>query len=331
MGLSNGNLALLLAARHASSSEFKQIITLGKLDFWPKKDFLSKVLHNIDTLDSAEQVLSSVNGDGSFFLSKYLRSTNVDEIDASPFEGASIIHDMNYPIPSEYHQQYDFLYDGGTTEHIFDIKQVFANINNLVKPGGCVAISVPANNQMGHGFYQFSPELYYRYFSPMNGFIQTAVFLCENHQLPIPRLWHVKDPAILKKRIQIQNSKPLNLLCISLKGSHVTEPSIPQQSDYAYAWQKSEKEEIASNTPPPSAPPSVSNNRYHNVLSIPRRLVRKLISQRNCLKSRVSSSAPSSADFTITTTGPSLENSSSMENEIEELSLDAFIAYRFTC
>jgi hypothetical protein len=105
MGLSNGNLALLLAARHASSSEFKQVVTLRKLDFWPKKDFLSTILRIIDTFNSAEQVLSSVNGDGSFFLSKYLRFTNVDEIDASSFEGASIIHDMNYPIPDKYHQQ----------------------------------------------------------------------------------------------------------------------------------------------------------------------------------------------------------------------------------
>jgi SAM-dependent methyltransferase len=334
MGLSNGNLALLLAARHASSSEFEQVVTLGRLDFWPKIDFLSTILRIIDTFDSAEQVLSSVNGDGSFFLSKYLRSTNVDEIDASPFEGASIIHDMNYPIPGEYHQQFDFLYDGGTTEHIFDVRQVFANINDLVKSGGCVAVSVPANNQLGHGFYQFSPELYYRYFSPMNGYIQTAVFLCENHQLPIPRFWHVKDPAILKKRIQIQNSKHLNLLCIALKGIHVAEPSIPQQSDYAYAWRKSEKDGIASITSPPSAPPSappsVSSKRYHNVLSIPRRLVRKLISKTTCLASRSPSSTPSSADFRITTTGPSLENSSSMENGIEELSLDAFLSYRFT-
>lgn len=153
---------LLLAARHASRSEFKHVVTLGKMAFLPTKSFLSIILRFINTSDNAEQLFSRVNGDGSIFISQYLHATNVDEIDASPYEGASIIHDMNYPIPGEYHQQYDFLYDGGTTEHIFDIRQVFANINDLVKPGGCVAVTVPANNHLGHGFYQFSPELYYR-------------------------------------------------------------------------------------------------------------------------------------------------------------------------
>jgi len=299
------------------------------MSFWPTKTFLTQILRFTDTSASAEKVLSNLNGDGSLFFSKYLHATYVDEIDASPFEGASIIHDMNYPIPGEYHQQYDFLYDGGTTEHIFDIKQCFANINDLVKPGGCVAISVPANNWLGHGFYQFSPELYYRYFSLMNGFFQTAVFLCEN-EYPTPRFWHVKDPAILKKRIEIINSNRLFLLCIALKGSHVAEPSIPQQSDYEHIWGKSEKEGTASMVSPPSAPPSVIINRFQNVLSFPRKLVRKLISKPTFLASRSPSSAPSSADLRVTTWDPVSRKTSSMQNEIEELSLDAFISYRFT-
>jgi hypothetical protein len=334
MGLSNGNLMLLLAARHASRSEFKHVVTLGKMAFLPTKSFLSIILRFINTSDNAEQLFSRVNGDGSIFISQYLHATNVDEIDASPYEGASIIHDMNYPIPGEYHQQYDFLYDGGTTEHIFDIRQVFANINDLVKPGGCVAVTVPANNHLGHGFYQFSPELYYRYFSPMNGYIQTAVFVCEAY-LPIPRFWHVKDPAILKKRIEIQSSEQLNLLCIALKGNHVAEISIPQQSDYAYRWDKSEKEgissSIASTSAPPSASPSthptVSSKRYHDVLSVPRRLVRKLISKKTCLASCSPSLASSSGDLRSTTWDPISKKTSSMHNGIEELSLDAFFSF----
>jgi hypothetical protein len=84
MGLSNGNLALLLAARHASGSEFKQIVTLGKMSFWPTKTFLTQILRFTDTSASAEKVLSNLNGDGSLFFSKYLHATYVDEIDASP-------------------------------------------------------------------------------------------------------------------------------------------------------------------------------------------------------------------------------------------------------
>jgi hypothetical protein len=308
------------------------------MDFLPTKTFLSVILPIINTSDNAEQLFTSVNGDGSFFISKYLHASNVDEIDASPFEGASIIHDMNYPIPSKYHQQYDFLYDGGTTEHIFDTRQVFANINALVKPGGCVAVSVPANNLLGHGFYQFSPELYYRYFSPMNGYIQTAVFVCEAY-IPVPRFWHVKDPAILRKRSNIQSSEQLNLLCIALKGNHVAETAIPQQSDYTYRWGNSEKESITSIIPspsaspsaPPSAPPNVSSKRYHDVLSVPRRLARKLISKTTGLASCSPSLAPSSDDLRSTTWDSISKKTSSMHNGLEELSLDAFFSFMSTC
>jgi hypothetical protein len=33
----------------------------------------------------------------------------------------------------------------------------------------------PANNQMGHGFYQFSPELFFRVFSQENGYLLRAL------------------------------------------------------------------------------------------------------------------------------------------------------------
>ena len=186
MGISNANLALLLAAQHSSSMPLGRVVTLGKQSFWPTRAFLGSILKIVSIADNADEVFSIINDNGSSFILRYLRACHVNEIDVSPYEGASIIHDMNNPIPQQYHLQYDFLYDGGSSEHIFNVKQVFDNINSLVKVGGRIASSVPANNQLGHGFYQFSPELYYRYFSPENGYHKTAVFLCE-HQLETPR------------------------------------------------------------------------------------------------------------------------------------------------
>ncbi len=36
-----------------------------------------------------------------------------------------------------------------------------------------------ANNFLGHGFHQFSPELYFRVFCPANGFEVESLMLCE--------------------------------------------------------------------------------------------------------------------------------------------------------
>jgi len=295
MGISNANLALLLSAQHALSPTMGKVVTLGKQSFWPTKYCLNHLLNIIDSINSADQVMSDVNGDGSKFIRKYMQADSVDEIDASSYEGATIIHDMNLPIPRKHHMQYDFVYDGGSSEHIFNIKQVFDNINALVKPGGCVAISVPANNQLGHGFYQFSPELYYRYYSNANGYEKTTVFLCE-HQLKIPRFWLVRDPALLNKRIEIQNSNQLYLLCVTKKNNHVINPMIPQQSDYFSAWNAvsdlNEKIEIANVCRSGVSSWSASNT---CLTSISRRLAKKFVSQVSRLKYFASSSldAPS--------------------------------------
>jgi SAM-dependent methyltransferase len=284
MGISNANLVLLLSAQHALSAQMGKVVTLGKQSFWPTKYFLSHILNNISNTSSADEIMASANGDGSVFIRKYMQADSVDEIDASSYEGATIIHDMNLPLPTIHHLQYDFVYDGGSSEHIFNIKQVFDNINALVKPGGCVATSVPANNQLGHGFYQFSPELYYRYYSTANGYEKTTVLLCE-HQLKVPRFWFVRDPALLGTRIEIQNSSQLYLLCMTRKKSHVISPVIPQQSDYFSAWNTEsgldEKIEIANACNSINSSWSVSKI---SPASMSRRLVKKCASAISSLK-----------------------------------------------
>jgi SAM-dependent methyltransferase len=99
----------------------------------------------------------------------------VDSIDKSPFEGATIIHDMNKPI--EVSNKYDMIFDGGTIEHIFNTPQLFENIINLLEIGGIFCSVTVNNNFSGHGFYQFSPELFYRMFSAKYGMKLIKVYL----------------------------------------------------------------------------------------------------------------------------------------------------------
>jgi 2-polyprenyl-3-methyl-5-hydroxy-6-metoxy-1,4-benzoquinol methylase len=57
------------------------------------------------------------------------------------------------------------VFDGGTLEHIFDYPTAIKNCMKMVKPGGHLLLTTPANNWFGHGFYQFSPELFYSFVS----------------------------------------------------------------------------------------------------------------------------------------------------------------------
>lgn len=248
MGVSNANAALLLAARN-HADRFDRVATLGKQTFWPKLQFLEKLLPAFGVQESATRLMDRIRSDGSQFL-RFLGAKSVDEFDASAYEGASVIHDMNNPLPDQYKYQYDVVYDGGSLEHIFDVRQALLNITELLAPGGIFVGSTVANNIMGHGFYQFSPELFFRFFCHENGWGSIRVFLCE-HQLGSPRFWEVTDPQRMGHRIEVQNRNQLYLMVIAKKNHNMGEIDIPQQSDYAAAWNDSRTNRISTSNRKP--------------------------------------------------------------------------------
>ncbi len=66
----------------------------------------------------------------------------------------------------------------------------------MLKAGGYFIQVSNCNNFMGHGFWQFSPELMYRVFCPANGFQLEAVLVHENTR---NGNWYaVTDPGQLK-------------------------------------------------------------------------------------------------------------------------------------
>ena len=79
-----------------------------------------------------------------------------DDLDFTPVEGVTIVHDMNKPVPEEYHDRYDLIFEMGTMEHIFDVRSTFDNIIKMLKVGGTVFHLAPLNF-LNHGFYNFSP------------------------------------------------------------------------------------------------------------------------------------------------------------------------------
>lgn len=104
---------------------------------------------------------------------------NVDSIDNSAYEDASIIHNMNTPIPAIYHNKYDYILDAGTTEHIFNTPQVCENIINALTIGGVYVSIIPNNNLSGHGIYQFSPEFFLSAYSSKYGMEVQELYLAK--------------------------------------------------------------------------------------------------------------------------------------------------------
>ena len=105
----------------------------------------------------------------------------------------------------------------------------------MLQVGGHYLGMVPANNFMGHGFYQFSPELYYRVFNTDNGFNMDRMMIHES--IPNAKWYEVADPDKVRQRVELVNSRPTYLLVQAGKVDRVhIFAATPQQSDYIRLW-----------------------------------------------------------------------------------------------
>jgi hypothetical protein len=178
---------------------------------------------------SAEEEKDILKDDFAEGLFHRLGARTVHSMDASPYEGAGIIHDLNTPIPSSLTRQYTCVIDFGTLEHVFNFPIALKNATDMLSEGGCFLSSTVANNFMGHGFYQFSPELFLRYL-PANGFINVEVFLVPFRDFPY--LFKVNDPSAFGGRVELVNAEPVMMHVIAWKAKHMSTMVAPIQSDY---------------------------------------------------------------------------------------------------
>jgi len=164
-------------------------------------------------------------------------------IDGSEFEGATHVADMNEALPTEMSGRFTTMIDGGALEHIFDVKQTFRNVGAMLVTGGHFLSINVANNFMGHGFYQFSPELFFRAFSRENGFEIEEMILTETND---DGIWYdVIDPAVAGRRVQLVNNSKTYIMMRARKIADVEMfTKAPQQSDYQeIAWKKETQDE----------------------------------------------------------------------------------------
>ena len=121
--------------------------------------------------------------------------------------------------------------DFGCLEHVFDFPTAWRNCVDLCKVGGHVLHSLPANNLTGHGFYQFSPELFFNLYREPNGFALRGLWFALKAD---PRhWWQVADPAAVKRRVTLRNAHEVYVLVIAQKIAETGPMPAPQQSDYA--------------------------------------------------------------------------------------------------
>lgn len=245
MGLDSNGIKFLLYT-NSLGVDFSETATIGRqylyIDPSVLKEILSSFNYQVDD-KNLELIFKENDGYAETFF-RYIGADITDSFDYSNYEGATHIHDMNLAIPDIYKDKYNVVIDGGALEHIFNFPVAIKNCMEMIKVGGYYLGITPGNNFMGHGFYQFSPELLFRIFTKDNGYELVKLIVFETSS---PQWFSVQDPYELKERVTLKNQFPLYILVIAKKVSSVEIfKNIPQQSDYSLIWNEKPLSELAS-------------------------------------------------------------------------------------
>jgi hypothetical protein len=82
-------------------------------------------------------------------------------LDAFENDKPEFMWDLCKPIPGEWHQKYDMLFDIGVLEHTSDIFQALENVGNLVKVGGWIVLYLPMVSPINSCMYHPNPPFYF--------------------------------------------------------------------------------------------------------------------------------------------------------------------------
>lgn len=235
MGIDLNSVQLLIRARKDGIS-FTNMATFGRQRLLGDRDVLVSVLRGSGydvPVDLARKLRDPATEYAEDFF-RLLGAERICAIDFSDFEGAQILHDMNHPIPNSLIDSFDLVLDGGTLEHIFDLPTSLRNAAQMVRPNGWFISLTQTNNFCGHGFYQFSPELFYRFFCLENGYKTEECLIWED--IPRSIFYRVPDPDAVQTRINLTSKFGTYMMVRARRIGQANRDFVPQQSDYVRLW-----------------------------------------------------------------------------------------------
>lgn len=90
--------------------------------------------------------------------------------------------DLSVPILPALHRAHGLVLNAGTLEHVFDLRQAFQNVHDLVRPGGTIVHLAPIT-WMEHGFVNFSIRLF------------REIAVANDYAVDLEAIWRRGDPV----------------------------------------------------------------------------------------------------------------------------------------
>jgi len=167
--------------------------------------------------------------DHGFF--RLLDLEGVQSMDVTDYEGCDIVHNLNHPIPAELVGAYDFIIDGGTFDHLVDLRMCFENVIKMLKPGGRIFQWNAASCFTGAAYISFGPDLFYDYYVA-NRFADCKVYIAEADDISQPYDWDLYYFQNPLSYAHFQSPKLQMVLVIAEKGEDSTCDVFPVQAQY---------------------------------------------------------------------------------------------------
>jgi len=206
-----------------------EVLQLGKQDVYFDRKTYNQIFNRNDKHNC------KIEAD-EFFLN--LGFSKVFSLDASGFEGADYIFDLNKQIPDSLEKKFNCIFDGGTLEHVFNFPQALQNIDRMLKHGGCVIHNLPSHNHVDHGFYMFSPCALWDYYMA-NGYEILKYYIYEYSVAPSKlkaTVYEYRPGEIDHLSIGGWGRFPISIWLVSKKSSTKSVYKIPQQGYYQKVW-----------------------------------------------------------------------------------------------
>ncbi|MEM9499612.1 MAG: class I SAM-dependent methyltransferase [Pseudomonadota bacterium] len=188
-----------------------------------------------------EQRFDFLQDDGySENLLKLLGFGDVETMDFSDYQGATLLHDLNRLPAQELENQFDLIIDGGTTEHVFNIPVALEGLYRMLSPGGRLISVNGLNGWYSHGMYQFTPELVWTFWHRA---CNCRVHDCRGvPQRPDQGYDHVvfEDPGQTGRRLRLRDKIGPGRTYLVYEIEKTPDSHLPDyalQSDYEAKWQ----------------------------------------------------------------------------------------------
>ncbi len=227
---------VLTLGRQTIAMSYEQAIELLQQEgYMPPQQVLEEMAITHDQKTRVGKGTNFITDDAFFGL---LGVKELFTIDVSEYEGCDIVHDLNKPVPEALYGQFDFIIDGGTFDHLFDIRTAFENVVKLLRTGGRIIQWNAASNFTGAAYLSFGPDLFYDYYV-LNQFADCKVYVAELDSIAQGELWNFYEFEGHDQYSHLRSERLLIVVVLAEKGPSSTWDKIPVQTLYrdAHLWE----------------------------------------------------------------------------------------------